>query len=76
MDATMCVEILRCTLLPYLRDVYPDGRRFMQHNDPKHTSRLAAQFFKENWWKTPAESPDLNLIENMWHKLIHREVKP
>ena len=81
MDATMYVEILRRTLLPFLRDVYPDGHRFMQDNDPKHTSRLAAHFFEENhinWWKTPPESPDMNPVENLWHELkeyIRCEVK-
>ena len=54
----------------------------MQDNDPKHTSRKVQDFLAEksiNWWKTPAESPDCNPIENIWHELkeyIRREVKP
>ena len=62
--------------------MYPDGHRFMQDNDPKHTSRLVQKVLVEegvNWWKTPAESPDCNPIENLWHEMkeyIRREVKP
>lgn len=68
-DAVMYVSILRHTLLPFLHEIY---HRFMQDNDLKHTSRMAAQFFEDsgvNWWKTPPESPDLNPIENLWHEM-------
>jgi len=47
-------------------------RRFMQDNDPKHTSKKAVALLAAesiNWWKSPAESPDSNPIENLWHKL-------
>ena len=60
----------------------PEGHRFMQDNDPKHTSKKVQYFITEesiNWWRTPAESPNCNPIENIWHELkeyIRREVKP
>lgn len=72
MDATMYTNILDQYLVPFIRNVYPTGHRFMQDNDPKHTSRHAQRFFEEksiNWWKTPPESPDANPIENLWHEL-------
>ena len=72
MDAPMYTRILETHLIPFIRDVYPLGHRFMQDNDPKHTSRHARQFMENhciNWWKTPPESPDANPIENLWHEL-------
>ena len=82
MDAVMYVDILRRSLKPFIDEVYPDSHRFMQDNDPKHTSRLANDFFRDNdinWWRTPPESPDCNPIENLWHEMkeyLRREVKP
>ena len=80
MDKELYVEVLDKTLVPYLQKF--DENRFMQDNDPKHTSRYVQEFIERseiNWWKTPPESPDFNPIENMWHELkeyIRREVKP
>ena len=72
MDAVLYVNILERFLIPYIRSKYPSGHRFMQDNDPKHTSRRAQEFFRNqgvNWWRTPPESPNANPIENLWHEL-------
>ena len=83
MNAEFYVSILDKCLLPFIRAKFPaTEHRFMQDNDPKHVSRCAQRFFKENnvnWWRTPPESPDLNPIENLWHELkeyLRAKVKP
>ena len=75
--------ILKDTLLPFIHEKYPhQEHRFMQDNDPKHVSWLARMFMEEssiNWWRTPAKSPDLNPIENLWHELkenLLAKIKP
>ena len=75
MDAHFYVtEILAKGLLPFITETFPNGHRFQQDNDPKHTSRLAREYMENSgiiWWQTPPESPDLNPIEMLWHELKH-----
>ena len=69
MNAERLQAVLQAGLLPFIREVYPDGHRL---HDPKHSSALIEDFFEENgvnWWPTPPESPDLNPIELIWGTL-------
>ena len=72
MDAIRFGQILDTSLAPFIRECFPDGHRFQMDNDPKHRSKYIDDYFERNeinWWPTPPESPDTNLIENMWGSL-------
>lgn len=68
-DSDAYQDIITDYLLPSMNVLYPDGFVLKQDNASVHVSKSTRKFFEENGieiMESPAMSPDLNPIENLW----------
>ena len=80
------IKILNEQLLPFARQLFPDGKvLFQQDNATSHVAKDVQEWFKTHsnelvLLQWPPQSPDISPIENIWHilkkKISQRNPRP
>jgi hypothetical protein len=63
------------TIVPSIRQLYPDGFRYLQDNDPSHADKRSLRHLEvmaPRLQKLPAQSPDFNPQEHVWAAMDQR----
>jgi len=72
------IGILQKCIVPSAQQLFHEQFLFQDDNAPCHRTKLVTKWKSQKNFRTlnwPAQSPDLNLIENIWHKVALEVLK-